>query len=115
MKTGYLKGMRHMPTIQGLRNRVVPVTREQAVAELARLEHEKARAQREVTTWQENQRKAEERLQQVEERLTLVREMLFPNAHDRAAGCAEGSPSPDEQDAGGDGEPHTWHAMKMEY
>jgi predicted nuclease with TOPRIM domain len=107
--------MRHMPTIQGLPNRVVPVTREQAVTELARLEHEKARVQREMTTWQENQRKAEERLQQVEERISLLREMLFPNAHDSATACSEGSlPAGDQHDTG-ESETHTWQAMKMEY
>ena len=48
MKTKDIKGMRNIPTIQGLRHRSLPTTREQTVAELARLEHEKVRLKREL-------------------------------------------------------------------
>ncbi len=59
MKTKHVRSMRDIPTIQGLRNRSVPTTREQVMSELARLEHEKARLEREMNIWLANQKKTE--------------------------------------------------------
>jgi predicted nuclease with TOPRIM domain len=76
MKNKHLPGMRDIPTIQGLRNRAVPSSREQVVSELARLEHEKARLERELNMWLTNQKKTQERIQQVQERVNLLQHVL---------------------------------------
>jgi chromosome segregation ATPase len=68
--------MRDIPTIQGLRNRAVPSTREQIVSELARMEHEKARLERELNIWQSNAKRTEGRILQVQDRLALLRNVL---------------------------------------
>ncbi len=76
MKTKHLRSMRDIPTIQGLRSRAVPSSREQVVSELARLEHEKARLERELSMWLANQKKTQDRIQQVQERLNLLQNMM---------------------------------------
>ncbi len=70
------KNMRDIATIQGLVHRSEPKTREQAVNELARLEHEKARLERELNIWLANQKQTEQRLGRVEDRLALLRRIL---------------------------------------
>ena len=76
MKTKHLPGMRNIPTIQGLRNRTVPATREQIMSELARLEHEKARLERELNMWLDNQKKTQVRIQEMQERVNLLQYLL---------------------------------------
>lgn len=76
MKTKHVRSMRDIPTIQGLRNRSVPATREQVMSELARLEHEKARLERELNMWIANQKKTEDRLQQLQERVNLLQTVM---------------------------------------
>lgn len=81
MKTSNVRSMRDIPTIQGMKNRAVPSNREQIMSELARLEHEKARLERENTIWLANQKKCEKRVRQVQERAELLRiklEELLP-------------------------------------
>lgn len=73
-----MRSMRDIPTIQGLRHRMLPSTREQVVGELARLEHEKARLQREMAMWLQKQQKTESMLAQIEERLVRLQQMLEP-------------------------------------
>ncbi|MBU0493738.1 MAG: hypothetical protein KKA73_04485 [Chloroflexi bacterium] len=109
------RGMRDIPTIQGLRNRATPVTREQAVTELARLEHEKARLQRELNTWIVNQEKTEERLRQLEERLSLVQQILGPPAAAGSARPAGTRRSPTEPTAGDPDPGPGWREMSLEY
>lgn len=76
MKTVKIRSMRDIPTIQGLRNRSVPGSREQIMSELARLEHEKARLHRELDIWIANQKKTEDRLRQVQERVALLQKVM---------------------------------------
>ena len=76
MKTTNIRNMRDIPTIQGLKNRSVPTNREQIMSELARLEHEKARLDRENTIWVFNQKKTQARIHQVQERVELLRVKL---------------------------------------
>ena len=76
MKTTNIRSMRDLPTIQGLKNRSLPANREQIMGELARLEHEKARLEREKTIWLSNQKKAQTRIDQVQERFDLLQRML---------------------------------------
>jgi len=68
--------MRDIPTIQGLKNRGVPSNREQIVGELARMEHEKARLERERDMWASNQKKTQFRLSNVQERINLLQATL---------------------------------------
>ncbi len=76
MKTSNIRSMRDVPTIQGLKNRSVPDTTEQVMSELARLEHEKARLERENTIWLSNQKKAQTRINQAQERIDILRRLL---------------------------------------
>jgi hypothetical protein len=76
MKPKRLLSMRDIPTIQGLKNRAVSGNREQMISEFARLEHEKARLERELNIWLANQKKTEDRLHHVQERLNLLQNLL---------------------------------------
>jgi len=101
MKTKYLRNMRDIPTIQGLRNRAMPSSREQVVSELARLEHEKARLERELNIWLANQKKTQDRIQQVQERLNLlqhVMEELSPKKHRPANSPASGEQADEDNE-----------------
>jgi hypothetical protein len=69
MKTTWPKGVRDITTIQELRSRSVPSSREQIIIRLARLEHEKARRTRERAIWTENQQQADARLRATQERV----------------------------------------------
>jgi len=125
MEKKHLRGMRDIPTIQGLRHHSVPTTREEVVAELARMEHEKARLKRELDYWLSNQKKTEDRLRQVEARLVLLDEILNPTADDGApAGTATRSrtqgrrqvrrASAGEADSG-ENEQRDWKEIPVEY
>ncbi len=76
MKTKRIPSMREIPTIQGLRNKAVPSNREQIISEFARLEHEKARLERELSIWLANQKKTNDRIQHVQERLNMLQNLL---------------------------------------
>ncbi len=106
-------GMRDIPTIQGLRHRATPGTREQTVAEVARLEHEKARLQRELDIWLSNQERTARRIQQVEERLAMLQEMLEPKTSPRVGQSpgAGGDDTTEGQEGGSPG----WKAVPLEY
>ena len=114
MKSKRVKGMRAIPTIQGLRNRSVPTTREQAVAEMARMEHEKARLERELNIWLGNQRNTEKRLRQVEERLAGLEQILNPPDGDGAT-KRQVRRTPTERTGGGEKEPRKWREIRLEY
>lgn len=115
MKCDRTRGMRDIPTIQGLRNRATPETRQQAVTEWARLEHEKARLEREMKTWISNQKKTEERLRQVDERLAQLQEMLGLSGDERPT---TGRPSrrPATRDGADDrAQSGSWQEVSLEY
>jgi chromosome segregation ATPase len=80
-----LRTMRDIPTIQGLKNQATPTTREQAITELARLEHELSRLKRELEMWTANQNKTAERIHRVEHRLALLKGIVDPGAEERSA------------------------------
>lgn len=71
-----IKGMRDIPTSQGLTNRSGLATRAQVVAHLARAEHEKARLERERAIWEANLKQTERRLQRVLERIEVLQGTL---------------------------------------
>jgi len=73
-----VRTMRDIPTTQGLRNQATPTTREQAVSEAARLEHELARLRRELSMWILYQNKTAARMHRVDQRLTVLKEILDP-------------------------------------
>lgn len=110
-----MRGMRDIPTIQGLSNRSVPTTREQAVTELARLEHEKARLERELKMWTENQKKTQARLQKVEERLALLQQTLDPPATQSPPRRRKASRPSAEDAEGDDDESQGWREISLEY
>lgn len=113
VKSMRVKSMRDIPTIQGLQNRAVPTNRAQAIAEFARLEHEKARLQRELNLWTGNQKKTEERLSHVTERLALLQQVLEQQAADAPAKPGRAAAG-GETDGDGD-HPRGWKEMSLEY
>jgi len=114
MKTTAPKGMRHITTIQGLRSRSIPSNREQIMAELSPLEHEKARLEREQKIWIENQQKTGERLRATEDRIDLLRgafEQMVEVRADRKATSRTSSLTRDE----GDDSATEWQTVVLEY
>ena len=114
MKNQRVKSMRDIPTIQGLRNRSVPATREQAMTELARLEHEKSRLNRELDMWLYNQKETESRLRQLEARLDRLQQILDPPDGDGATKRPVRRP-PTERADGGEEEVRKWREIPLEY
>ena len=120
MKTKNTRGMRNIPTIQGLRHRSLPTTREQTVGELARLEHEKARLNRELKLWMDHQKRTEGQLQQVEERLTILQQMMDQTADDdstkpSARRRTKVGRSPTEEGDSSKGKAQGWREIPLEY
>jgi len=77
MKTTNNSIMRDIPTHQGLKyHRSAPANREQIMSELAQLEHENARLEREITIWLSNQKRTQTRIEQVQKRMHLMRRMF---------------------------------------
>lgn len=70
------KGLRDLRTPQNLSRRNQSNSREQAVAELARLEHEKARLSRELDVWRQNMQRTATQLEQVEARLAALHQQI---------------------------------------
>lgn len=115
MKMKSVRGMRDIPTIQGLRHRSLPTTREQVVAEVARLEHEKARLERELNLWIDHQKRTEGQLRQVEERLALLQQVMDPPAADGSTKHTRIRRSPAEKADSAEGETHGWREIPLEY
>ncbi len=115
MKTNDLRGMRDIPTIQMLRHRSLPTTREQTVAELARLEHEKARLKRELNLWLEHQERTEKQLQQVEDRLDILHQIMDQSSTERSTKPAGRRRAPGRKADSGEGEAQGWQEIPLEY
>ena len=123
MKTksiGGLKGMRDIPTIQGLNKQSAPTTRPQAATELARLEHEKVRLERELKMWIGNQKRTESQLQQVEERLAVLQQILDQTADDDQTEPSDRRRpkvrrSPAEEADSGEDKVQEWKEITLEY
>ncbi|NJM08210.1 hypothetical protein HC891_21555 [Candidatus Gracilibacteria bacterium] len=98
------KGLRNLRTVQQANRRNQIGSREQMVAELARLEHEKARLQREVEVWRQNQRRTETQLEHVEARLAQLARAIDLTG-------AESVPANRDNEA----ESRTWLGMTLEY
>lgn len=93
-----------MPT-----NRGVPRTGAQAAFELALLEHEKTKLQRELSTWDANERQARARLQAAKERSVALRRYLESAETARAE---SGKPKPKARTRRA---PPAWRAVSLEY
>lgn len=115
MKVKRTRGMRDIPTIQGLSRRAVPNTRPQAATEMARLEHEKARLERELRIWIHSQKRTEDRLRRVEERLARVRKVLGPLAAEGPAERSRIRRLPTGEADRGEGEAQSWQEIPLEY
>lgn len=115
MRTSYTRGMRDMPTVQGLNRRSVPKTQAQGATELARLEHEKARLKRELSLWLINQRRTEERLRRVEERLVLVRQIVAPLGQVQAVRRPRLRQAPSQEPYASEGKAQGWQEISLEY
>jgi chromosome segregation ATPase len=120
MKPKNIMGMRDIPTIQALRHRSLPTTREQTVAEIARLEHEKARLKRELNLWLEHQERTEKQLQQVEDRLDILHQIMDQATDERSTkpsgrGRARGRRSATEEADSDEGEARGWREISLEY
>jgi hypothetical protein len=113
MKPKRTRGMRELMTIQGLAGRTVPNSREQVVAEQARLEHERARLERELFMWQENERRTGERLAAVNERLAMLAAVCAKD--DAESGRQPAAPRATHK-ADEPAEPASqWHEIVLEY
>ena len=112
MNSENVRGMRDVPTIQGSRKRSLSATREQAVTELARLEHEKARLERELGIWLANEKKTSWRLARVDEQLAVLQHILSPVTVKSADEKRRPHPSPDEDAPRAD---QSWQEIKLEY
>lgn len=74
------KSMGDIPSLAGVYRRTKLSTREQASTELARMEHEKARLERELGIWTAHQKRAQARLQGVNDRINAIKQTLEPPA-----------------------------------
>ena len=115
MKKNHTRGMRDISTIQGLRRRSLSSTREQTVADLARLEHEKARLKRELGIWIDNQKRAEGRLRHVEERLALLQQSLDPPDSGGSKKHTQVRRSTTDDAGGGEDEVQEWREIPLAY
>lgn len=115
MKGTKLRGMRDVPSIQGLRHRSVPGNREQVVAQIARLEHEKARLGREMRIWLDNQERTQKRIHQVEELLVALQDALEPPTEKDTQRRTRGSCSQAGTEDAGSGQAQRWTEVPLEY
>ena len=104
------KGMHDIPTAQSLTNRSVAPTRAQMVAQLARMEHERERLERELNVWVGKQKQTEGRLQQVRQHIELLQQALDESSAD------QGRRDSGTQWMADDGrEAQSWRAIPLEY
>ena len=92
-----IKGLRHLPTLQRLANRLAPRSPEGALAELTHLEHERTRFERELLTLAHDQQQMEQHLRQVQARIALLERVRCEARAD--------SPSASGGNGSGGGEP----------
>lgn len=108
------RGMRDIPTAFGLAKRTKPNSRDEAITEMARLEHEKARLEREMALWAENQKRTEKHLQRVRERLAMLEQIVANRASERAPEPAV-KPDAGADQPEGEATAEKWATIKLEY
>ncbi len=116
------KGMRDVPTLQLLSKRKLFSTREQAASDMARLEHEKARLERELKLWMTKRAQTEKRLALVHQQLKTLQQVLDESAHKpRTAKRRTARPAAKDQRKDRDNKTtntvpqKTWREITMEY
>jgi hypothetical protein len=72
-----VKGMRSLATLQTVRNNARPSSRAEMAAQLARLEHERFRGERELHVFEEKKAHALEALQQTQARIDQLKRALY--------------------------------------
>lgn len=95
-----VKGMHDIATGQNMINRSIRATRAQRLGQLARVEHEKSRLERELDKWKANKKQSEERLRVVQRRIGLLKQSL----HDDP---------PEKREQGH--RQRTWREVRLEY
>ena len=108
-----LKGMRDIPTRYGLVHRAVSKTRAQVMAELAYLEHEATRLERELKIWTGNAKQTESRLRLILQRIGLLQGLL-----EERAPAPRNVPPPGDDEGKQDQEQEqvpSWREIPLEY
>jgi hypothetical protein len=105
-----VRGMRDVPGPQSVVNRKQANSREQAVTDLTRLEHEKARLERELSVWTSKQETTSRRLDQIRGQLELLQNSLYGSAAPEQPGVHK---SADEADA--PKKDKAWREIALEY
>ena len=104
-----IRGLREISTPAGFESRPVPRTRAQVVGELAYLEREKARLERELDLWAANLNRTESRLRSAMDRIALLKRSLdgSPLESDESEGeSAKADDGPCEE---------SWRKVTLEY
>jgi len=78
-----LKGVHDIPTAQSLVNRSMPTSRADLMTQLARMEREQAKLERELDLWIGKQRKTQKRLRQIQQRMELLQRALDESSGDQ--------------------------------
>jgi hypothetical protein len=105
--------MRDLPTLSGVYHRTKPGPREQAVTELARMEHEKARLEHELAIWIKNSQRTETRLQHVMERIAIIQAAIEPPPPAAAPAQTASALDPEAPQAAPDRP--AWREVSLEY
>ena len=98
------------PTVYGLMKRSKPNGRDEAITELARLEHEKARLERELALWRSNEKRTQQRLQTILNRVALLQALVDGRSSETASPQAVSGPQNEEAV-----ESEEWATVRLEY
>lgn len=114
-----VRGMRDVPGPQSVANRKQANTREQAVTDLTRLEHEKARLERELSVWTTKAEATSRRLEQIRGQLEALQNSLYgsvtaspPAGRARSNGGSAGNGTDDAETVA---QEKTWREIPLEY
>jgi len=99
------KGMRQIPTFQGLVDRAKPTTRTGMATRLALLEHIRARLELELNVWASKCEEVERHLQEVRGQIEVLKRALYS----LPAGDGEPDTAP------GDGKGEGWREIPLRY
>ena len=90
-----IKSMRNLATVQTLRNKALARSRAELAAQLARLEHERVRLEREANIYAEKQALTQEALARVGVQIDEIQHLLYENERSSAGQTRgkNGSPS----------------------
>ncbi len=104
------RGMREIPTAFGLAKRSKPNSRDEAITEMARLKHEKARLEREMALWVQNEKRTEKHLQKVRDRLAMLEPIVANRPPEPAL-----KPEPGADQTQPEATTEKWDTIKLEY